>query len=85
MLKENERLSRQEIAEYIKVTGYVRYWEGSLNTAILFRDEQNRVIVAQILLGVMKEYKEKVPEDLRSLVNINLCKLETLVSEILES
>ena len=74
--------TKEQIAEYIKIAGYVRYWEGTIDTAILCGDQYNKIIAVKNLTGLVKKYKEKVPEDLRSLVDIDLGKLEAFVSEI---
>ena len=82
MTNENENPSREKIAEYIASFSYVRYWEGALNTAILSRNSQCRWVAALNLASAIREYKEKVPEDLRGLINIDLGKLEVKISDL---
>jgi len=77
-----EDLSRERIAEYASMTGLVQYWAGAFHTAIISRNMRCRWATAQNLAGVIKEYKENVPEDLRKMIDIKLDELEALVADI---
>ena len=78
-------LSREEIVKYVVSTGYLRYWEGALNTAMILKSKQCKYAAALNLDSVIRQYITEVPEDLRKIIGIDTSKLEKQVSEILEN
>jgi len=67
-----------KVAKYADIVRQVSYWNGALNQAVLSKDGHNRVVVAHNLRGAIINYKEKVPEDFRKLIQLDLKKLEAL-------
>lgn len=74
----------EEIAEYINILRDLKYWEVIFKESSLRKDKSDMKNSADFIRRGISNYKEKVPKEIRELININIGELEAQCSRVLD-